>query len=1219
MVYISTEGGRLRDPSGIIQEVPEEIEILRQRIKELEQSEVIHKRTEEVLLESEAKYRAVVESSLAGVFVIQDGLFRFVNERWCEIFGYTYDEAVDKMSPRDLVHPDDKKIIEEDVQKRRSREADRTESEMQAIRKDGRAIVVRVLSSSILYGGRPGSSGTIIDITEHRRVEQELAEKTALLEAQVNASPDGILIINKGKKVLQNQRINDLLKIPKHAAHNDDNETQTQLVKDLFKDPKAFHENAAYVCAHPDETTHDELELKDGTVLDRHSGPVVGEDGKRYGRIWTFRDITERKRSEEELRVSQARLAEAMELANIVYWEIDPGDDIYVLNDPFYSFYGTTAEKEGGYRMTRDEYFKRFVHPDDIPLHRKFVTDNTLRTDTEFFADIEHRIIRRDGEVRYILVRTRIIRDDSGRVIRRYGANQDITERKQAEEALKENEAKYRLLADNAADVIFILDVDMKFKYVSPSVKRLAGFAPEELIGQPISKSMTAESLKLVQETSQEEMKSEITGASDPNRSRILELELLCKDGSTLWTEAKTSALRNAHGIPVGVIGITRDITERKKAEETLRISKLQLSQAMSLADIVYWESDPTDGMFIFNDAFYALYGTTAEREGGYRMSREEYTKRFIHPDDLPNAMPIVEVNAAKSTPGSLKDIEHRIVRRDGEVRHIVVRAEALTNSSGHLIKRYGANQDITQRKHAEEALQIAHQRLFDIIEFLPDATFVIDSDKKVVAWNRACEEMTGVKKEEIIGEGDYAYAVPFYGERRAVLIDYATMDSKELEQKYSSIRKEGNVLHGETFVPRLYNGKGAHIAGESAPLFDRTGKVVGAIESVRDISEFKRLEAQLRQSEKLEAIGTLAGGIAHDFNNILTALSGYGTLLKMAIKDGTLSEYADQVLSASQKAADLVQNLLAFSRQQRISLKPVSLHNIIKGTENLLKRLLTEDIVIKTRFAAKETIVMADETQIDQILFNLATNARDAMPQGGTLTIETQVIELDDEFRHFHGFGKPGRYVLLSISDTGTGIDTATQERMFDPFFTTKATGKGTGLGLSTVYGIVKQHNGYITVYSEPNMGTTFHVYLPAAKEMPKEEISTPATVAEGKEIILIGEDDEQVRKLMSNMLTQRGYTTIEAIDGQDAVEKFKGADTIDLVILDSVMPRMNGRKAYNEIQKIKPDVRVIFMSGYTRDIVLDKGIEEEKFYFLQKPISAFALLQKVRELLDS
>jgi CheY-like chemotaxis protein len=261
----------------------------------------------------------------------------------------------------------------------------------------------------------------------------------------------------------------------------------------------------------------------------------------------------------------------------------------------------------------------------------------------------------------------------------------------------------------------------------------------------------------------------------------------------------------------------------------------------------------------------------------------------------------------------------------------------------------------------------------------------------------------------------------------------------------------------------------------------------------------------------------------------------------------------------------------------------------------------------------------MADATQIDQILFNLATNARDAMPQGGTLTIETRLVELDNGFLRIHGYGQSGRYTLLSISDTGVGMDEATRERIFDPFFTTKEVGKGTGLGLSTVYGIVKQHNGFINVYSEPNMGTTFHIYLPAVDKADKEEEPEPIPIIGGDETILVAEDSKSVRDLIREILITYGYTIVEAIDGVDAVDKFKKADKIDLLIFDSVMPKKNGREAYNDIRKIKQDIKIIFTSGHTRDIILDKGIEDKEFNFLQKPILSDILLRKVREVLDN
>jgi len=486
----------------------------------------------------------------------------------------------------------------------------------------------------------------------------------------------------------------------------------------------------------------------------------------------------------------------------------------------------------------------------------------------------------------------------------------------------------------------------------------------------------------------------------------------------------------------------------------------------------------------------------------------------------------------------------------------------------------------------------------------------IIENSTTISLCNSEFQRLSGYTKDEIEGKKSWTEFV-------------TKEDLGRMLSSHHLRRKNPDAVprqYGFQFVTRTGEVRDMCFVVDMIPGTDRS---VASLVDITDLKQAEhertRLEAQLYQAQKMEAIGTLAGGIAHDFNNILTALVGYATLLQMKVKRGTSRNYVDQILAASQKAADLVRNLLAFSRQQRIRLEPVSLHEIIRRTEKLLSRLLTEDMVIETYLAPDDIIVMADATQMDQILFNLTTNARDAMPQGGTLTIRTEMVELDDEFQRLHTYVKPGPYALLSVSDTGTGMDESLQKRIFDPFFTTKEVGKGTGLGLSTVYGIVKQHKGYITVYSEPQMGTTFHIYLPTVKKNSKKETSGPGPIQGGKETILIGEDSETVREFASTILTQHGYTTIEAVDGQDAVDQFRTAHTIDLLILDSVMPKKNGREAYNEIRAIKPGIKVIFTSGYTRDVLLDKGIQDEEFNFLQKPISPLTLLRKVREVLDS
>jgi signal transduction histidine kinase len=395
-------------------------------------------------------------------------------------------------------------------------------------------------------------------------------------------------------------------------------------------------------------------------------------------------------------------------------------------------------------------------------------------------------------------------------------------------------------------------------------------------------------------------------------------------------------------------------------------------------------------------------------------------------------------------------------------------------------------------------------------------------------------------------------------------------------------------------------------------------------IGTLLDISKEQALEQQLRQAQKMEAIGQLAGGVAHDFNNVLTALIGYGNLLKMKMReDDPLRLYVDQMLTSSEKAASLTQSLLAFSRKQLIKLEPYKINTVIRDAEKLLKRLLTEDIELKKILSDDDLTILTDITQMNQILLNLATNARDAMPQGGTITIETKEVVLGKDFYFFHGKGESGKYIRLSVSDNGFGMDDKTKEQIFNPFFTTKEVGKGTGLGLSIVYGIVKQHNGLIDVQSTPGRSTTFHLYFPAANPQDVEEKPIEPVLKNapnGKEVILVAEDNTEVRQLTKEVLEGSGYTVLEARDGWDAIEKFaQNKDRINLVILDVVMPKKNGNEAFNEIRKIRENVKALFTSGYTGDIVLGKGIQNNAFNFIPKPVSPYELLKKVRLVLDN
>lgn len=417
----------------------------------------------------------------------------------------------------------------------------------------------------------------------------------------------------------------------------------------------------------------------------------------------------------------------------------------------------------------------------------------------------------------------------------------------------------------------------------------------------------------------------------------------------------------------------------------------------------------------------------------------------------------------------------------------------------------------------------------------------------------------------------------------------------------------------------------------DSKPMYEpEMSKSILQIFAIRASSEMERVrmeeekllfERKLLHAQKMEAIGKLTGGIAHDFNNILTAIVGYGTLLTMKRREDALTrDYAGHILTLSEKAANLTRGLLAFSRQQVMSMSTVNLNELVKGIDRIISRLIREDIVFKTYFPGNNLKIMADAGQIEQVLMNLLVNAFDAMPGGGSLTVSIEPATFDSEFIRMHGYGTPGEYACISVSDTGTGMDEDTKRKIFEPFFTTKDVGKGTGLGLAIVYGIIQQHNGYINTYSEPGIGTTFKIYLPIDKSgAGKADSGFVEDIQMGTETILVADDDTEVTAITKAIFQEAGYKVILANDGESALNMFKAnQDKIQLLVLDIIMPKKNGKEVYEEIKNIQPSVKAVFTSGYTEDIINQKMVIEEGLNFIMKPIMPTELLKKVREVLD-
>ncbi len=529
-------------------------------------------------------------------------------------------------------------------------------------------------------------------------------------------------------------------------------------------------------------------------------------------------------------------------------------------------------------------------------------------------------------------------------------------------------------------------------------------------------------------------------------------------------------------------------------------------------------------------------------------------------------------------------------------------------DSNGEIIGLLGICRDITDRKRAEEEFRQSQQKLRIHFEHTPLAVVEWDTQLRITEWSPSAERVFGYSRNEVLGR-DASFLVP------SALKEHIDRIGQEILNQKGGTRSTNDNLtkDGRTISCEWYN----------TPLVDESGQVLGVASLVQDVTERVALEERLRQSQKMEAVGRLAGGVAHDFNNLLTVIMGYSQILTDGLPGASrLKDATTQIRSAADRAAGITRQLLAFSRKQVLSPRVIDLNDVMLNLDTMLRRLIGEDVEVLTVPGRDLGAVRADPGQIEQVIMNLALNARDAMPTGGKLTLETENTELDASYASEHEPLQPGRYVMLAVSDTGTGMSPDTQAHIFEPFFTTKEIGKGTGLGLSMVYGIVKQSGGYIWVYSEPDRGTTFKIYLPRV-DQPAETVGVerrPAGVKRGTETILLVEDDAQLRQLTSSVLAHCGYKVLTAGGTEEGLALCReNHRDIRLLVTDVIMPSMNGRQLAEQVKLISPSTRVLYVSGYTSNAIVHYGVLDPGLWFLPKPFSLSALIAKVREVLDA
>jgi PAS domain S-box-containing protein len=788
------------------------------------------------------------------------------------------------------------------------------------------------------------------------------------------------------------------------------------------------------------------------------------------------------------------------------------------------------------------------------------------------------------------------LRDTTGRIVQVVGSGIDITERKRAEDALRASEAFLRMSQRVARVGSWEWDLRSSRVRWSDEMHLIYGTTPEQFDGtlEAAVRFTHPDDLPAVQTTIEDILQG---GPPRPIEYRIIKPSgEICQ----LWGHGEVTV--QVAGRTALVTGTVMDITERLRAEQQIRDSEHRLRAILEAEPecVKLLAEDAT--LLSMNRAGLAMIDAESESEvlgqNICHLVRSEFREGFM-------------ALMRRVLAGETGTFEFQIDSFKGTTRWLETNATPFRNEKGRIVAVLAVTRNVTERKNLETQLLDSRHMLMTVLNSIPQGVFWKDSRSRYIGCNAVVARAFGMQRpEDLIGKTDHE--IPSLRREEA---DYFIQKDREM-------MASGLPILGIIETATLADGRTVWLETNKLPLRDADGKVIGVLGTWQDITERKSLEDQLRQSQKMEAFGQLAGGVAHDFNNLLTVISGFSDVLLMNLP--TQSPIRDSVKSireAGERAASLTRQLLAFSRKTVLEPKVLDVNTVVSETEKMLRRTIGEDILLTAVLDPSIRSIKADPNQIVQVLMNLAVNARDAMPKGGKLTIETGNVFLDQQYADTHADTKPGLNVMLAVSDTGCGMTPEVKARIFEPFFTTKGVGEGTGLGMAVVHGIVKQSGGTIDVYSEAGIGTTFKLYFPAAAET----ISTPDSQQEDKglrgiETVLLVEDEDGVRGLALIVLQTYGYKVLAASSGKEAMQIVENRpEHIDLLITDVVMPGMDGPDLVEAIRSQLPQMKILFLSGYTDDAVIRHGILHEKVNFLQKPFTPQMLARKVREVLDA
>ncbi len=894
----------------------------------------------------------------------------------------------------------------------------------------------------------------------------------------------------------------------------------------------------------------------------------------------SMQDVTARHEAQERLAAERKRLAVTLESIGDAVIATDRSAKVTVFNSVAETLTGHSAAEALGRPL--NEIFALLSEDTHEPTLNP--VDRVLKEGKVVALANHALLLNRDGTERPIANSGAPIRDDQGEVTGVVLVFRDQSAERLSQAALRSSEALLRSITDVIPDPIFLKDAQGRRLFANPAALAVLGKPPAEVLGKTDRELHSDPAIgESVMATDRRIMLS--------GQPEILEEQLPTPWGERVYLSTKIPN-RDAEGRVVGLVGVARDITERKRLDEALRERDYLLSESQRIAHVGTWTWElPTDTLR-WSDESYRIYGVARDH---FELTPASFLA-LIHADDREAVRGWTE----RCKRGErVEDVVFRAVRPDGTVRLVRRRGEFVAASPERPAHMSGTIQDITEQRLAED-------RFRALIDNSSDMIVVLDAQGRITFWSRSCEDQLGFSAQEVLGRlGRELIHPDDWGplHRTGALFTSPGLTLRNIRRQ---LHKDGSSRLCEVVATNLLEDPA----------------VRGVVANMRDITLQRRLEDQLRQSQKLESIGQLAGGVAHDFNNLLTVILSCAEALQSAHGRGKPidGELIDEIAVAGSRAADLTRQLLAFARKQVITPVPTEVGAVVKGSEKLLRRVLGEDIVLEVRSVPSPWLVRCDPGQLEQVILNLAVNARDAMPRGGTLTIETSHLELTPPEAASRPTVQPGEWVRLTVRDTGTGMTEDVKAHLFEPFFTTKGVGQGTGLGLATVYGIVTQSGGHLQVESAPGQGSTFEVLLPRTLEVAADGGVQVATLVRGSERILLVEDDAQVRASNVRVLKSGGYDVLVAPDSQAALnfpaELLEG---VRLLITDVVMPGVDGRTLADALGRKHPGLRVLFVSGYTRDALADHGVTDSGMAFLSKPFTGPTLLARVRALLDA